>query len=148
MNRNSIFLPLLLVIFLACASQSFSQTFGKIFTNEEADNMFGKVLQSRPIPTQLVQELLNQTNNYIMFRIENNKVIVLDNKRNVLFPEGSLINSQDVFTVYDVQVLTELLNLGNSSEVKVEQRSEVLSITSGGFTMEIGSFCPPFCGND
>ena len=36
MNRNSIFLSLLLVIFLACASQSFSQTFGKIFTKEEA----------------------------------------------------------------------------------------------------------------
>jgi len=148
MNRNSIFLSLLFVIFLACASQSFSQTFGKIFTNEEADNMFGKVLQSRPIPTQLVWELLNRTNNYIMFRIENNKVIVLDNKRNVLFPEGVLINSQDVFTVYDVQVLTELLTLGNSTEVKVEQRSEVLSITSGGFTMEVGAFCPPFCTND
>ena len=148
MNRNSIFLSLLLVIFLACASQSFSQTFGKIFTNEEADNMFGKVLQSRPIPTQLVWELLNRTNNYIMFRIENNKVIVLDNKRNVLYPEGIIVNSQDVFTVYDVQVLAELLNLGNSSEVNVEKRSEVLSITSGGFTMEVGAFCPPICTND
>ena len=148
MNRNTILLSMLLVIFLACASQSFSQTFGKIFTNEEADNMFGKVLQSRPIPTQLVQELLNQTNNYIMFRIENNRVIVLDNKRNVLFPEGVLINSQDVFTVYEVQVLAELLNLGNSSEVNVEKRSEVLSITSGGYTMEIGALCPPFCTND
>ena len=148
MNRNTILLSMLLVIFLACASQSFSQTFGKIFTNEEADNMFGKVLQSRPIPTQLVWELLNRTNNYIMFRIENNKVIVLDSKRNVLYPEGVLINSQDVFTVYAVQVLTELLNLGNSSEVKVEKRSEVLSITSGGYTMEVGSLCPPFCSND
>ena len=148
MNRNTFFLSMLVVIFLACASQSFSQTYGKIFTNEEADDMFGKVLHSRPISTQLVQELLNQTNNYLMFRVENNRVIVLDNKRNVLFPEGVLINSQDVFTVYDVQVLTELLNLGNSSEVKVEQRSEVLSITSGGFTMEFGVFCPPFCPND
>lgn len=148
MNRNTFFLSMLIVIFLACASQSFSQTYGKIFTNEEADNMFGKVLQSRPISTQLVQELLNQTNNYLMFRIENNKVIVLDNKRNVLFPEGVLINSQDVFTVYEVQVLAELLNLGNSSEVQVEKRSEVLSITSGGYTMEVGALCPPICGND
>ena len=148
MNRNTFFLSMLLVIFLACASQSFSQTFGKIFTREEADNMFGKVLQSRPIPTQLVWELLNRTNNYIMFRIENNKVIVLDNKRNVLYPEGIVVNSQDVFTVYEVSVLAELLNLGNSSEVQVEKRSEVLSITSGGYTMEIGALCPPFCGND
>ena len=148
MNRNTFFLSMLIVIFLACASQSFSQTYGKIFTNEEADNLFGKVLHSSSIPTQLVQELLNQTNNYLMFRIENNRVIVLDNKRNVLFPEGVLINSQDVFTVYAVQVLTELLNLGNSSEVKVEKRSEVLSITSGGYTMEVGVFCPPFCPHD
>jgi hypothetical protein len=139
---------MLIVILLACASQSFSQTYGKIFTNEEADDMFGKVLHSSAIPTQLVQELLNQTNNYIMFRIDNNRVIVLDNKRNVLFPEGVLINSQDVFTVYGVQVLSELLNLGNSSEVKVEKRSEVLSISSGGFTMEVGALCPPFCTND
>ena len=148
MNRNTFFLSMLLVIFLACASQSFSQTYGKIFTKEEADNLFGKVLQSRPMPTQLVHELLNQTNNYIMFRIENNRVIVLDNKRNVLFPEGVLINSQDVFTVYEVSVLAELLNLGNSSEVQVEKRSEVLSITSGGYTMEVGAFCPPICTND
>ena len=148
MKRNSVFLSMLFVLFLTCASQSFSQTFGKIFSSEEADNMFGKVLHSRSLSTQLVQELLNRTNNYIMFRFESNEVIILDNKRKVLFPEGVLINSQDVFTVYDVQVVTELLSLGNSSEVKVEKRTEVLSITSGSFTMEIGALCPPFCGND
>jgi len=147
MKRNSIFLSMLFVLFLACTSQSFSQTYGKIFSSEEAENMFGKVLHSRSLSTQLVQELLNRTDKYIMFRFESNRVIVLDNKRNILYPEGIIVNSQDVFTVYDVQVLTELLTLGNSSEIQVEKRTEVLSITSGSFTMEVGSLCPPICSN-
>jgi len=123
----------------------FPQVHGKIFTSSEANPKFGPVLVSVGIPTETLQRILNQTRNYIMFKIVNNSVIVINNNRNVILPQGKSINAQDVFTLYSVSVLNDLLSRADSPVIYVEQRSEVLSITYGGYTMEIGVICPPFC---
>ena len=98
------------------------------------------------MPTENLQSILNKTENYIMFKIVNNSVIVLNNNRNVIFPQGKSINAQEVFSLYSVSVLNDLLSRGDDTVIYVEQRSEVLSITYGSYTMEAGVFCPPFCG--
>ncbi len=123
----------------------FSQVQGEIFAKSEANQKFGPVLVSVSIPTDTLQRILNQTENYIMFKIVNNSAIVLDNNRNVISQQGESISTQDVFTLYSVSVLKDLLSREDSKVINVEQRSEVLSITYGGYTMEVGSFCPPFC---
>ena len=145
MYKRSIFiLSMLLILFLA-STATLSQTYGEIFTNKEANQKFGRVLKSVTLPTSSLHGLLNRTNNFIMFKIIDGEVFVLDKNRNVLYPEGKTINSQEVFTMYSVSVMNELLNLGNNAKIFVEQRSSVLSISYGGFTLEVGSFCPPFC---
>ena len=124
----------------------FSQVHGEIFAKSEANKKFGPVLVSVSIPTGNLQSVLNKTENYIMFKIVNKSVIVLNNNRNVISPQGESISTQDVFTLYSVSVLNDLLSRGDDTVIYVEQRSEVLSITYGGYTMEMGVFCPPFCG--
>jgi hypothetical protein len=134
------------IFVLAIYSTGFPQISGEIFTSSEANQKFGTVLVSVSISTGTLQSILKQAGNYIMFKIVNNSVIVIDNNRNVISPQGKSINSQDVFTLFSVSVLNDLLSRGDDSVIYVEQRSEVLSITYGGYTMEVGTFCPPFCG--
>ena len=135
----SIFISLVII------STSLAQTYGQLFAKQGADEKFGPVLQSIDISRSTFESFLTQTNNYIMFKVKDKNAIVLDNKRNVIYPEGILINSNDKFTMYSVSVVNELISKGNENNVYIEQRSEVLSISSGGFTMEVGIMCPPFC---
>ena len=135
----SIFISLVII------STSLAQTYGQLFTKQEADEKFGLVLQSIDISRSAFESFLTQTSNYIMFKVKDKNAIVLDNKRKVIYPEGVLINSNETFTMYSISVVNELLSKGNEKTVHIEQRSEVLSISSGGFTMEIGALCPPIC---
>lgn len=140
---KSIWLPIFVSLVIIPAS--LAQTYGQLFTKQEADKKFGPVLQSITLPKPTVQNFLSKTNNYIMFRVENNNVVVLDNMRRVLFPEGQVINSTDTFSMYSVSVVQELLSRSNENVVFIEQRSEVLSVTYGGSTMEVAVHCPPIC---
>ena len=132
-------------IVLANLSNSFAQTYGEIFTVSEANQNYGSVLKSISISRTTLENLLNETNNYIMFRIVNNRVFVLDDTRRVLRPKNMLVNSRDVFTMYSKSVVQDLLSQGSGSDVYIEQRSSVLTVTYGNYTMEVGSICPPFC---
>ncbi len=145
MYKRSIFIFSMLLILCLSSTSSLSQTYGELFTNTEANKKFGRVLKSISLPTSSLQGLLNRTNNFVMFKLIDGEVFVLDKKRNILYPKGRTINSQEVFTVFSISVINELLSLGNKDMVQVEQRSSVLSVSSGGFTMEVGAFCPPIC---
>jgi len=145
MYKRLFFLLSMLIILFLTSTSSLSQTYGEIFTNTEANQKFGRVLKSISLPTSSLQGLLNYDNNYIMFKIIDRKAIILDYNRNVIYPIGENIKSTDVFKVFSVSVINELLRLGNNAKVIVEQRSSVLSVSSGGFTMEVGAFCPPIC---
>ncbi len=143
-KRSIIILSMLLILCLASTS-TLSQTYGEIFTNTEANQNFGPVLESVPLLASTLQRLLNQTDNYIMFKIIDGNVIILDYQRNVIYPIGESISSTDVYTVFNVSAMNKLLSLGNKSKVFIEQRSSVLSVSYGGYTLEVGSFCPPIC---
>ncbi|MCH7962956.1 MAG: hypothetical protein IH852_03360 [Bacteroidetes bacterium] len=132
-------------IVLVSFSNSFAQTYGKIFTMSEANQIYGSVLKSISIPTTTIENLLNECNNYIMFRIVNNRVFVLNDSRRVLRPENKSINSRDVFTMYSKSVVQDLLSQGGGSDAYIEQRNGVLTVTYGNYTMEVGSICPPVC---
>ena len=131
-----------MLLFLSCNS---TQQFGKIFTKAEADEQFGKVIFSAEIPLEIVADVLDKTEKNIMFGIVNKNAIVLDNNRNLLYPAKAEFKDIDVFMVYSVSVLKELLLKGRATNVKVEQRREVISVSYGNYTLELGSWCPPFC---
>jgi len=145
MYKRSIFILSMLLILCLTSTSTLSQTYGEIFTNTEANQNFGPVLESVPLLASTLQRLLNQTDNYIMFKIIDGDVIILDSRRNVIYPIGKSINSQDIFTIFSVSVINELLGKTTNTKFFVEQRTKVLSISYGGYTLEVGSFCPPFC---
>ena len=120
---------------------------GEILTKENADQLFGPVLVSKEIPTETLKMYTNQSANVIMFKVMNNDLYILDNNRNALLPLGSTINSTEVFSMYSVAVVQQLLSDGNNPFTYVEKRKDVLTITNGEFTLEYSLSCPPICPN-
>ena len=145
MYKRSFFMFSMFLIICLSSTSTLAQTYGKIFTKAEANQKFGTILKSVTVPRSSLNAFLNQSSKYLMFRIVNEEVFVLDNKRNAIYPGGSNVSASDVFTVYSSSVIAELLKLGNSASISVEQRNSVLTVSNGGYTLEVGVLCPPFC---
>lgn len=138
--KKFIFTAILFVLF---GVQIYSQ--GKIISRESADKLFGAVLVSQKIPTDNLKTLVSQSSKVVMFKIIDNNIYVLDNARNVLSPSGLAVSNSEVFYVYSVAIVQELLNTGGSPVTFIEKREKVLTITNGEDTLEYSNLCPPFC---
>ncbi|MGD8306407.1 MAG: hypothetical protein PVF17_07115, partial [Ignavibacteria bacterium] len=93
-----------------------------------------------------LEDLMAKSEKTLMFKIINNEIYILNDKREVIYPAGKSVDDDNAkFAVYSISVITELLADGNQSSTQVEQRSEVLSITNGSQTLEMSGWCPPIC---
>jgi hypothetical protein len=118
---------------------------GKIFSKDEANNLYGAVQQSKDISSSELASLFSGSKNYLMFKIINNQLVILGDKRVVLYPAGYKDDNKEVFAVYSISKIQELLNTGKAVATTVEQRSEVISINNGEQTLEMMHWCPPYC---
>lgn len=132
-----------LLVFNCFNINIFSQ--GKITTKSNADQLFGQILVSKQIATSSLESLTKRSSNVLMFNLLDNNIYVLDNHRNVLLPVGGTVNNSDIFSVYLIAVIQELISKGGSATTFIERRNEVLTITNGEFTLEWSTLCPPFC---
>ena len=145
-----IFVSFIALLLLSCSP---TNQVGKLYSPEEANKLFGNVLYSADINTNTLAALIKKTDKSIMFGLINKQLIILDNKRHLLYPEKADFKETDVFTVYSTAVLNELLETGklnkqtdgDAETVSVEQRREVLSVSSDAQTLETGNKCPPYC---
>ena len=136
---------LVLLVILSSFSLS-QQVVWKIYTKQEADNLYGPVLFSVPIQSSILSGLLPATSNYIMFRINNGSVNIVDNNRNLLYPVSVSVNPTDVFRKFSVSLVAKILQDGNTPTTYIESRNNgVLSINNGVYILEYGDPCPPLC---
>jgi hypothetical protein len=118
---------------------------GKIFTLEEVNKLHGNVIYSVEINNNVILELLKKTENSIMFGLIKREVVILDSHRNLIYPEKAEFSDTDVFTVYSTDLVNELILNKESDNISIEQRREVLSVSTQSSTLESGSKCPPAC---
>lgn len=137
-----IIIAVLLLILLSCSG---TQDIGKVYTDKEANQLFGTVIYSSEIPKGIVTDLLSKTNKVIMFGIINKTAVVIDNNRKLLYPKDVEYKDTDVFTAYSISTVKDLISKSGSESINVEQRREVLSVSSGLYTLESGTKCPPKC---
>ncbi len=141
---------LLSLLLFGCSS---SDKIGKLYTTENANQLFGDVKYSVEMNVNQFTNLLNRTHKTIMFGIINRQLIILDNNRKLIYPEKADYKDSDVFIVYSVNMLRELLSDNKTEKqgdekdenVSIEQRQEVLSISINEKTLETGMKCPPMC---
>jgi hypothetical protein len=133
------------IIFICSISYS-QDIVGKIYSNTEADSLYGPVLTFISIPCDQLNNLTSQTTNYLMFGILNGNLTILGDKRVVLYPESTEISQQDVFRYFSISLIQKIIKEGNSSMISIELRNNgIITITNGNYTLENGVFCPPFC---
>lgn len=124
----------------------YAQTVGKIFSKNEANTLFGSVLESKAISISELKSVMNQTNQYLMFLIKDGAIAIKGDGGNVIYNGGVVLTSSDVFIKYSKSVLIELLYLSTDENVYIEKRSSVTTVSNNGNTLELGQPCPPFCG--
>lgn len=136
-----------LALFLLLSGLTFSQqVVGKIYSKQEADNLYGSVLSSVPIKSITLTGLLSNSTNDIMFRIVNGSANIVDNYRHPLYSGNFTVSPNDVYRVFSISLVYKLLQDGNSPVTYIESRNNgVVSITNGVYTLEYGNTCPPYC---
>ncbi len=120
-------------------------TYGRIITVSEADTDFGQPSESYQKTSQHIHDLCNICKGYIMFRIANGKAAIANQNRIPLDPSDATIASTDVFSVYSVSVLEELLSQGSNIYTQIQMRGTTLCVRNGQKIMEYGQLCPPIC---
>jgi hypothetical protein len=118
---------------------------GKIYTKEEADKLFGKVIESVAMDVEKFNSIMAMTETNIMFRVVSEALFILGDDRKVLYPIGSSVTKEEVFHRASKSVVTELLGLSKDTQVIVERREEHTSVTYGNNTMQYMLECPPNC---
>ncbi len=73
------------------------------------------------------------------------QTVIVDQNRMPLDPSDATIESTDVFSVYSVSVLEELLSQGSNIYTQIQMRGTTLCVKNGNKVMEYGIKCPPYC---
>ncbi|MCB0745946.1 MAG: hypothetical protein KDC90_00650, partial [Ignavibacteriae bacterium] len=115
------------------------------FTNEEADNLFGEVLIEKEIDLTELNNLLNNTNNVIMFKLDAEGFTVLGDDRKLLLSTANYVEKNEIFHMFSKSKVQELVKNGTGKLIKLQKRNEVFTINSGNFTLELSLPCPPGC---
>ena len=113
----------------------------------EADQLYGIVLDKMVINADKLEEILLSVNDKVMFRLENNKLTILGDNRSLLYCSSNFIESNQLFHMYSKSKVLELIYKGNEQTVTLENRKEVFSITVGNYTLETSWPCPPYCSD-
>ncbi|MCX6168678.1 MAG: hypothetical protein NTX65_05040 [Ignavibacteriales bacterium] len=122
-----------------------SQPIGKIFTKEEANNLFGNVIDSVSIKQGEITSVLNQIQSYIMFQVSNGELVILGEGRKLLYPIVKNVGPDEVFALFSKSKVVELLSSGTGETISIEKRQNHLTVTFGLLTLEEAVWCPPFC---
>jgi hypothetical protein len=122
------------------------EIFGKLFTKEEADKEFGAVISRKEIETSVLTNLCEKSANVLLFNLSDDNAVILGRGRIPLYPDEKLaIPEDEVFHVFSVSIIKELLDTGGSKITTIERRKNHLTVTNGNTTMEFSSICPPYC---
>ncbi|MCB0745373.1 MAG: hypothetical protein KDC67_15805 [Ignavibacteriae bacterium] len=122
-----------------------SQDIGKIFDKDEANKLYGEVIEENSVTASELDSFLSSCDKYIMFRLVNNNLTVLGDNRALIFSTENYLENDEVFHIFTKNKVVELLAKGNGGQILVQRRKEVLTVNYGTLTLEMAMNCPPFC---
>jgi len=154
-------------------SSSFGQdkVAGQVFTKAEADQLFGPVLKSVTVSVADLNKILDKCNGYVMLDVDMSNAkpqpIATDENRKPVNGYTKEVKADRVMHKYSKSKVQELLtksgmstssnspllkssataNSTASTTVTLEVRSNVFSVSTAAYTLEMGIICPPFCDN-
>ncbi len=152
-------------------SSSFAQdkVIGQVFTKTEADQLFGPVLKSTTVSLSELNKILAQCDNYVMFDVDISsakvEAIATDEARRPLNGYAKTIKPERIMHKYSKSKVQELLTKSGintefkgsvlkssategstpNTTVSFEVRSNVFTVSTTAFTLEMSLGCPPMC---
>ena len=131
---------------------------GKLFTQQEAKVLFGKVIGSVDISADQLKAALANAKEYVLITVKNNNVVLRNEKRKTISEENELLDDNDVLYTFSKSQVEKLLagalprkanglsvSASTAPVVTVEVRTSVLTLTAGDTTLEFALPCPPVC---
>lgn len=138
--------------------------FGKKFTANQANQLFGKVNYSVTISKAELKAAVAKADKYVYFAIRNNKAYVLDRRKiSLLDNQLFTLGKNEVVYVFSKSVVEDFLNstanlsvssskngsanisTTGSETITLEQRESVFTLSDGTSTLEMATLCPPIC---
>ena len=133
---------------------------GKLFTKQEANVLFGKVIGSMNISVTQLKNALANTKDYILVSVKNNTVVLRDENRRSISEENEYLDDKDVLYIFSKSQVENLLgsallkttsslsvSASTDPVITVEVRASVLTLTAGETTLEYALPCPPVCSD-
>ncbi len=144
MKRLNYAIFLLTLVF---TSASFSQTeaIGKIFTEAQAQEFYGSVVESYTMNADTLLNLLKSTDDKVMFSIEKDKIIIAGDGREPIYPKNVTIPKDKVLRVFSKSKVLELLAVGRKNDVVIQLREVTTTLENGATVLERSYPCPPHC---
>ena len=127
-----------------------TKVIGKLYTKADANQIYGKVNTSVTVNTSTILQTMEKSPDYLMFNIINGHLVILNGQRAVLYSTDlsiASVSKSTVFHKFSVSKIKELISTGGNNVITtVELRNNnVLTITNGEETLDLGVVCPPNC---
>ncbi|MGD8778828.1 MAG: hypothetical protein PVH88_07680 [Ignavibacteria bacterium] len=139
---------------------------GKLYTQEEAEKLYGPAFSSVEFDAVELISILDKCENYMMFTIKNNEVIITDDYRKILTNhryqlaslngllnanDAGIIDDEEPLNVFSKERVKELIETTGSKKIYFEIRENVMTMKtesddpSTPIILELSAICPPFC---
>jgi len=140
--------PLIVLIAListaGISAQSKNLTIGKIFTKQQANELYGPVLTSVQISKEELRAAVAKAKKYVLFAIKDSKAFIMDERKVSLTGDLSFLSYNEKANVLSKSVVERFLS-SSSNTVTLEQRETVFTVSSSESTTESSLPCPPLC---
>lgn len=122
-----------------------AQEYGKIYSADEANILFGDVLHVTKINKDDLMNLSKASTDVMLFQFISNECYIFNETKTKVFGEERSITTPQTFYVYSTSKVKELIEKADSDMLYLEKRERHLTISGGNYTLEKAVDCPPFC---
>ena len=150
-NTVKLFIFVLFVSATLVSAKGKYGVIGKVYSTDKALELYGAVSKSIEMDKQDLIAMLDQCDNYMMFKIKNNEVVITDDNRNVLtsnkiyltssiltvVSKNDAISQDEKLNLVSKDRVLEIIKSDNSRSVKFEIRNVVQTISSNLMVLDL-----------
>ena len=149
-NLTTLFVLVLLLSASLISAKGKYGVIGKTYSVDRALELYGPVQKSIEMDKGDLTAMLDQCENYMMFKVKNNEVVITDDNRNVLtsnkiyltssiltvVSRNDAISESEKLNLVSKSKVMEIINSDNSKSVKFEIREFVQTISSNSTVLD------------
>lgn len=143
MRNVSKLMSFVLLIFVTLPINAQTEV-GKLFSVEEANQLFGPVTKEKTVQISEFRNYLDKTQSYLFIKLDMWNYSIAGDDLRAIYPLNQ--KTGDTYYKFSKSKIEQLLNVDTvMKEIRIQQRSNVLSLQVGETVLELSLPCPPYC---